>query len=295
MEAADASRICRYHSPQNPSKICGAPLMGRGRSKWCLKHGRMIRREQQRLGCARWQKTWRQKHKEIDYWRRRAYRRVAAAQKLIDSIYKQRGRNSLHNQLLSKCKYLADPSIRQFLFSLPLPNEFHAHVIPEFNPRLDLTAPIADIERQLRENSISILGWFVCDSKLPADPKVESLFPEVIIATTILTEIFVDAPQWTGTPLFFLPLHMPSGNLGIYVDKFGSGKGGPGELLQGLFTFGYGQDLDFLEFSKGKGKTLWGGPPDFWTRIKPLIENVGQPHLPVKAPPFQAPVQPRRE
>ena len=77
MRSADGFRVCQFPLSGKPSKVCGEPLHGRGRWKWCAEHSQAVRDERNRVGNARWQRNWRRRHPEAYKKEQLIYRTAA--------------------------------------------------------------------------------------------------------------------------------------------------------------------------------------------------------------------------
>src|SRR5436309_4046037 len=49
---------CVYPVPENPGGICGRPLSGRGRWRWCPQHAQIIRKSQTQTAVSDWRSRY---------------------------------------------------------------------------------------------------------------------------------------------------------------------------------------------------------------------------------------------
>jgi hypothetical protein len=106
MRAADASRICQYRNPANPSKICGKPLLGRGRHKWCPACESLVREEQRKARNAVWQRAWRKRHPGAFFERRVIPQMAGHVCNLLHSKYGLIRSRTLYAKILDSFRYL---------------------------------------------------------------------------------------------------------------------------------------------------------------------------------------------
>ena len=132
MRPADAQRTCLYHIPDDSSRVCGAKLSGRCRSKWCPSHAEVIREVQKSLSNAFYQRAWRERHFSVSQNRRRIYREVRRLERRWSQKLPTVQRKRLHWALLTSFRQVLDETTREcrnFLYrSAILPDGFHAIV-----------------------------------------------------------------------------------------------------------------------------------------------------------------------
>jgi len=82
MRSPDARRVCQYALFGDPRNICGKPLSGRGRHRWCPDCAPLIRAERRKARNAVYVRRWRFKHRDVDRLRQYLRRHVERATKL---------------------------------------------------------------------------------------------------------------------------------------------------------------------------------------------------------------------
>jgi hypothetical protein len=114
MRPADARRTCTFHSPDNPAEVCGAPLSGRGRSKWCSSHAALVREAQKKLRNASYQRAWRDRHAPLFQSRREIYREVRQQARIMSFLYPfPIPPRRLHWALLMSLRQISDSTARK--------------------------------------------------------------------------------------------------------------------------------------------------------------------------------------
>jgi len=81
MRQANKSLRCQYILPSGTP--CGAILSGQGRFRWCVEHAKLARQEQCAATNAKYQETWRLRHRDLNLYRRGIYRNSRAISHLL--------------------------------------------------------------------------------------------------------------------------------------------------------------------------------------------------------------------
>lgn len=104
MRPTDAIRRCKYPVRGKPGGVCGEPLSGRGRFKWCPSHQQAVRQEQLKRINRFHQRAWREKHLQLFMDRRTVYRTVRKVERRLLDLFPHTRRKWLHLALLSGYK-----------------------------------------------------------------------------------------------------------------------------------------------------------------------------------------------
>jgi hypothetical protein len=113
MRPADAQRTCLYHFPEDPNKVCGAELFGRGRSKWCPSHAAVVHAVQKSLKNASYQRAWRKRHLSLFQDRRNIYQTVRNLERYWSVKLPTVQRKRLHWALLTSFRQALDRTARK--------------------------------------------------------------------------------------------------------------------------------------------------------------------------------------
>lgn len=213
-------KVCSHPDPQNPTGVCQIPLEGRGRSRWCPEHSKLVHAERKRLRSARDQGRWREKHAELAKWNKAIYRRVANAKRFISKM-KLNG-SEFHKQLIRVYKCSCNPDAH-FHLPIALPHYFYADLI------FDAIPPV-----ESRENKpVTAIAWILgqrCRCK-----ELEVHLCTMTQQFSAFAQLFVDL-GWKDESVLVIPLRLPDGANVFYAEVLKRGSYAQNDLQRMLVT-----------------------------------------------------------
>lgn len=230
MTSTDAThRVCQFPDPNSPSGICGAPLSGRGRYRWCPKHEEMAHQLAKKARNPVSQQRYREKNREAYLESKRIYRRVARALKMVRYVFPSGSKNIMRAQIHEVYRLMLDESFPGYyekrVFYLPLPNEVHAYVFVKVErERVAVVGGSADKSESpptQREEKGHMCCWFLTERKWNESDSFEDDTPAWVTVLPYLTsEVLTRSLGWNRDgELLVIPLISPGHNMWFYFES----------------------------------------------------------------------------